>query len=181
MHISYEVEINKTMDDETMTEEMDVPDAFVCPISLQIMSNPVTDINSGHTFERKTIEEWLIRSKGSGTNPLTRGPLRLSDLVPNTELRTKIMKWKVKSGYQDIKQAEDAAKIKKDPIPWYRQKPTDPTAETLPATTSISLGPIVGNNTFMVQLLEAQRKDAEFHRMLSMVRRFPYNNNRGHH
>ncbi len=44
-----------------------------CPITMQIMMEPVT-CPSGHTFEREAIETWLLSSR---TNPLTREPLTL--------------------------------------------------------------------------------------------------------
>ena len=44
-----------------------VPDAFCCPILLDVMSDPVFLIETGHTFERSAIEDHLKRCN--------RGPL----------------------------------------------------------------------------------------------------------
>jgi len=44
----------------------------------------------GHSFERKAILEWI---QDKGTCPLTRRPLRLSDLVPNRALEGRIQAW----------------------------------------------------------------------------------------
>jgi Mg-chelatase subunit ChlD len=64
---------------------MDNPN-FICPISQQVMQDPVCD-KEGNTYERKYIEEWI---RLHGTSPITRSPLQLEDLVPNRALRTLI-------------------------------------------------------------------------------------------
>ena len=51
--------------------------AFYCPISYQLMDDPVID-DDGNTYERSAIEEWLRRT---GTSPITRNYIR--DLRPN--------------------------------------------------------------------------------------------------
>jgi Mg-chelatase subunit ChlD len=59
---------------------------FICPISQQVMEDPVCD-KEGNTFERKHIEEWI---RLHGTSPITRSPMQLADLVPNRALKTLI-------------------------------------------------------------------------------------------
>lgn len=64
------------------------PDDFKCPISLEIMSEPVI-LSSGHTFDRSSIQRWL--DAGHRTCPITKLPL--SDppsLIPNHALRSLI-------------------------------------------------------------------------------------------
>ena len=41
---------------------MEVPKAYICPISGDIMKDPVVD-PEGNTYERKEIEEWLTLLK----------------------------------------------------------------------------------------------------------------------
>ncbi|GIL46840.1 hypothetical protein Vafri_3711 [Volvox africanus] len=48
--------------------ELELPDDYRCPITLQVMSDPVKLVESGHSFERKAIEQHLAISC---TNPLT--------------------------------------------------------------------------------------------------------------
>ena len=67
-----------------------VPPEFICPITLQIMRDPVMT-KYGHNFERSAILEWLHR--GHTRCPITRKKLNLSKLVPNAALRLKIRKW----------------------------------------------------------------------------------------
>ncbi|KAK6124442.1 hypothetical protein DH2020_041819 [Rehmannia glutinosa] len=49
-----------------------LPDDFKCPISLEIMSDPVI-LSSGHTFDRASIQRWL--DAGHRTCPITKLPL----------------------------------------------------------------------------------------------------------
>ncbi|MBA0830200.1 hypothetical protein Goarm_014744 [Gossypium armourianum] len=72
--------------------DVEVPKYFICPISLQIMRDPVTAI-TGITYDRESIEQWLL--KGKSTNcPVTQQPLpTVSDLTPNHTLRRLIQAW----------------------------------------------------------------------------------------
>ncbi|KAK9064211.1 hypothetical protein SSX86_015591 [Deinandra increscens subsp. villosa] len=64
------------------------PDHFKCPISLEIMSDPVI-LSSGHTFDRPSIQRWL--DSGHRTCPITKLPLSDSpSLIPNHTLRSLI-------------------------------------------------------------------------------------------
>ena len=68
-----------------------VPDKFICPLTLELYKDPVTDRN-GHTFEKSAIMKWL--QKGGGNCPLTRRPLKLSDLVPDSNLKYQVDSWR---------------------------------------------------------------------------------------
>lgn len=73
-------------------DDIEVPQFFICPISLQIMKDPVTAI-TGITYDRDSIEHWLLRNKNT-TCPVTKQPLPLdSDLTPNHTLRRLIQSW----------------------------------------------------------------------------------------
>ncbi|KAJ4703312.1 RING-type E3 ubiquitin transferase [Melia azedarach] len=64
------------------------PDDFKCPISLEIMSDPVI-LSSGHTFDRPSIQRWL--DSGHRTCPITKLPLPdQPSLIPNHALRSLI-------------------------------------------------------------------------------------------
>ena len=43
------------------------PANYICPLTLQLMEDPVQD-SCGHTFERRAIMEWLDRSSGNSGN-----------------------------------------------------------------------------------------------------------------
>ncbi|XP_066372180.1 U-box domain-containing protein 21-like [Miscanthus floridulus] len=71
-------------------EELAVPAHFVCPISLDLMRDPVT-APTGITYDRESVEGWLAR--GNARCPVTGRPLRLADLVPNHATRRMIQDW----------------------------------------------------------------------------------------
>ncbi|KAJ1384802.1 Zinc finger, RING/FYVE/PHD-type [Sesbania bispinosa] len=77
-----------------MDNEIDVPPFFLCPISLEIMKDPVT-VSTGITYDRESIEKWLFSGKNN-TCPVTKQPL-LSDstdlITPNHTLRRLIQAW----------------------------------------------------------------------------------------
>lgn len=72
---------------------MEIPEFFICPISLQIMKDPVTAA-TGITYDRESIEQWLF--KGHNTIcPVTKQtlPRDYSELTPNHTLRRLIQAW----------------------------------------------------------------------------------------
>ena len=72
---------------------VEVPKFFVCPISLEVMRDPVT-LSSGITYDRDSIERWLF-TDGHGDCPVTKLPLGADDLepTPNHTLRRLIQSW----------------------------------------------------------------------------------------
>ncbi|KAK9279216.1 hypothetical protein L1049_012894 [Liquidambar formosana] len=76
-----------------MEDEIEIPQYFICPISLQIMKDPVTAV-TGITYDRESIEHWLLTAKDA-TCPVTNQPLSrdCNDLTPNHTLRRLIQAW----------------------------------------------------------------------------------------
>ncbi|OIV92279.1 hypothetical protein TanjilG_00297 [Lupinus angustifolius] len=75
-----------------MSDEIDVPPFFLCPISLEIMKDPVT-ISTGITYDRESIEKWVFSGKNK-TCPVTKQPLSdFIDLTPNHTLRRLLQAW----------------------------------------------------------------------------------------
>ncbi|KAF8395451.1 hypothetical protein HHK36_019397 [Tetracentron sinense] len=72
-------------------EEIEVPSYFICPISLQIMRDPVTVV-TGITYDRENIERWIFSGKNN-TCPATKQILSDTDLTPNHTLRRLIQAW----------------------------------------------------------------------------------------
>jgi uncharacterized protein YegL len=70
---------------------MSIPSEFMCPISMDLMTDPVVG-SDGHTYERSAITEWLSTRLVS---PLTRRQMFLTDLQPNYALRTAIERWRL--------------------------------------------------------------------------------------
>jgi len=63
-----------------------VPAEMVCPITMEVMSDPVIAMD-GHTYERSAIVDWLSRRE---TSPKTNEPLPNKVLVPNHAIRAMI-------------------------------------------------------------------------------------------
>ncbi|KAL2636143.1 hypothetical protein R1flu_007622 [Riccia fluitans] len=73
-----------------MKEDVAVPDFFRCPISLELMRDPVT-LCTGQTYDRISIEKWF--DKGHNTCPSTMEILDNTELLPNHTLRRLIQDW----------------------------------------------------------------------------------------
>ncbi|XP_059637202.1 U-box domain-containing protein 44-like [Cornus florida] len=74
-------------------------DAFICPLTKQVMHDPVT-LENGQTFEREAIEKWFRECKESGRKlvcPLTLKELRSTDLNPSLALRNTIEEWNARN------------------------------------------------------------------------------------
>lgn len=72
-------------------EEEDVPDQFICPISRDVMVDPVIT-TAGHTYERAVIQEWLA---SHNIDPMAHIAISRT-LIPNIALRQSIEKFLAK-------------------------------------------------------------------------------------
>ncbi|XP_052207982.1 U-box domain-containing protein 13-like isoform X1 [Diospyros lotus] len=77
-----------------------IPDDFRCPISLELMRDPVI-VSTGQTYERSCIEKWL--EAGHGTCPKTQQTLTSTALTPNYVLRSLIAQWCEANGIEPPK------------------------------------------------------------------------------
>lgn len=67
-----------------------IPDDFRCPISLELMKDPVI-VSTGQTYERSCIQKWL--DAGHKTCPKTQQNLSHTALTPNFVLKSLIAQW----------------------------------------------------------------------------------------
>ncbi|CAM8878378.1 unnamed protein product [Rhodiola kirilowii] len=76
--------------------ELTTPHHFRCPISLDLMKDPVT-LSTGITYDRLNIETWL--EKGNTTCPVTNQELTTFDFdpIPNHTIRRMIQDWCVQN------------------------------------------------------------------------------------
>ena len=72
----------------------EVPDALCCPISMEIMRDPVIAAD-GHTYERSAIEQWL---ETHNTSPTTGVELESKQLIPCHRLRSLIQDFNERGG-----------------------------------------------------------------------------------
>ncbi|XP_068470188.1 U-box domain-containing protein 17-like [Phaseolus vulgaris] len=90
-----EIEIQKRARKRLITQEIaetffTVPKDFCCPITLDLMCDPVI-ISTGQTYDRRSIWRWM--EEGHCTCPKTGLLLSHNRLVPNRALRNLIMQW----------------------------------------------------------------------------------------
>ncbi|CAM8969945.1 unnamed protein product [Rhodiola kirilowii] len=70
--------------------EINVPADFRCPISLDLMRDPVV-VSTGQTYDRVSINVWV--QSGHNTCPKTGQTLAHTDLIPNLVLRSLLASW----------------------------------------------------------------------------------------
>ncbi|KAK6919867.1 U-box domain [Dillenia turbinata] len=70
---------------------MEYPQDFRCPISMELMKDPVT-ISTGVTYDRKNIEKWFFTYKKK-TCPATMQPIQNYHITPNHNLKRLIFAW----------------------------------------------------------------------------------------
>lgn len=74
-----------------------IPDDFRCPISLELMKDPVI-VSTGQTYERSCIQKWL--DAGHKTCPKTQQALLHTALTPNYVLKSLISLWCESNGVE---------------------------------------------------------------------------------
>ncbi len=77
------------------------PDAFVCPITRDVMDRPVVAAD-GHSYEHDAIARWLARNARS---PLSNAPMG-PELVPNITLRKAIAEWRERPDATQVAQLQ---------------------------------------------------------------------------
>lgn len=73
----------------TSATRPEAPPSFFCPITLEVMRDPVTAAD-GHSYEKDAIEVWLCENN---TSPKTGGALLSTTIVPSHALRNAIEEW----------------------------------------------------------------------------------------
>jgi len=104
--------------------QVEAPLCFLCPISRELMNNPVMNM-VGQTYEFESISEWFALGKRS--DPVTRQPLNDTRLVPNIAIRSQILEWKQQNNIGNKGEDKDAKKTpkkeKKEGKESWRNKP----------------------------------------------------------
>ncbi|KNA06342.1 hypothetical protein SOVF_181890 [Spinacia oleracea] len=76
-------------------DQLNVPDEYRCPISKEIMKDPVI-LSTGQTYDRPFIQKWL--KEGNRTCPQTQQVLSHIELTPNHLIRDLIVQWCKENG-----------------------------------------------------------------------------------
>eukprot|EP01080_Neovahlkampfia_damariscottae_P001939 gene1939-1447_t len=77
---------------KVISSKNDVPEEFICPITKEIMEDPVI-MEDGNTYERFAIHKYL---KENSTSPITKEKIISMKLTPNHTLRKLIQNYKEK-------------------------------------------------------------------------------------
>ncbi|PON43410.1 Coatomer beta subunit [Parasponia andersonii] len=85
---------NTQISDSDSGMEIVIPNHFRCPISLDLMKDPVT-LLTGITYDRESIEKWI--EAGNQTCPVTNQVLNSFDQIPNHSIRRMIQDWCVQN------------------------------------------------------------------------------------
>ncbi|KAA3465455.1 U-box domain-containing protein 15-like [Gossypium australe] len=85
-----------------------VPHEFLCPITLEIMTDPVI-VATGQTYERDSIRKWL--NSNHRTCPKTGQTLEHLSLAPNFALRNLILQWCEKNNLELPKKDSYASSV----------------------------------------------------------------------
>ncbi len=73
--------------------EDDAPDELSCPLTHEIMEDPVILVESSMTYERESIERWLATND---TDPMTGAKLTNKNIIANVAVRSMCRKYKPK-------------------------------------------------------------------------------------
>lgn len=81
----------KAADEEEEQDLGEPPDEFVDPLMADLMNDPVILPTSKTVMDRSTIRSHLLSDP---TDPFNRMPLKIEEVISNTELKEKIEAWK---------------------------------------------------------------------------------------
>lgn len=90
------------------------PEDFRCPISLELMTDPVT-VSTGQTYDRVSIQKWL--KSGNLICPKTGGKLTSTELVPNTSLKKLIQQFCGEYGVSLTKSRKNSRDLSRTILP----------------------------------------------------------------
>ncbi|XP_013413414.1 WD repeat, SAM and U-box domain-containing protein 1 isoform X3 [Lingula anatina] len=75
---------------EKAASESDVPDEYLCPITREVMKEPVM-ASDGYTYERSAITAWV--NSGKTSSPMTNATLPNMTLLPNRNMKMLIQRY----------------------------------------------------------------------------------------
>ncbi|KAI5070759.1 hypothetical protein GOP47_0015102 [Adiantum capillus-veneris] len=85
-----EEEVREVSVEQSECDDVKVPEDFRCPISLELMTDPVI-VATGQTYERAAITRWI--EEGHQTCPKSGLMMAHTVLIPNQALRSLIWQW----------------------------------------------------------------------------------------
>jgi ubiquitin conjugation factor E4 B len=83
--------IAKELEDQDEDDLGEIPDEYLDPIMASLMTDPVILPTSRNTVDRSTIRSHLLSDP---LDPFNRQPLKIEDVIENSELKAEISKWR---------------------------------------------------------------------------------------
>ncbi|TXG50300.1 hypothetical protein EZV62_022824 [Acer yangbiense] len=90
------------------------PEDFRCPVSLELMTDPVT-VSTGQTYDRSSIQKWF--KAGNMICPKTGEKLSKTELIPNTTLKKLIQQFCADNGVSLAKSSRQSHDIARTIVP----------------------------------------------------------------
>lgn len=118
---------------EDLIHTLEPPPSFICPISLQLMSDPVLLLETQQTYDRESIEGWF--RLGECTCPVTRKRLFRTEYVSNLALRNAIEEW-VELQLGELRKQQGLLHVSSDPN--LQQLTSQPLVSQTSPTTPLS-------------------------------------------
>ncbi|GMH37558.1 hypothetical protein BSKO_05431 [Bryopsis sp. KO-2023] len=87
-----------------LSQNDQAPPEFICPLTMEVMEDPVVLLETAVTVERRNLEMWLY-AHGSKVCPVSRKPLDDIRFAENKALRVLIEDWKGKNFNRDPRQS----------------------------------------------------------------------------
>eukprot|EP00752_Nemacystus_decipiens_P013348 g11818.t1 len=88
------------------------PDQFRCPITQDLMDDPVV-AEDGHSYERSAIEEWFANCGSNPRSVMTNAPLQTTNVMSNHALKSRIRDWREEFGRGSARGAGGRARRRK--------------------------------------------------------------------
>eukprot|EP01087_Luapelamoeba_hula_P022770 TRINITY_DN8241_c0_g1_i1.p1 TRINITY_DN8241_c0_g1~~TRINITY_DN8241_c0_g1_i1.p1 ORF type:complete len:756 (+),score=147.38 TRINITY_DN8241_c0_g1_i1:39-2306(+) len=154
----------KVVEDTADDDDDDIPEAFLCPITQDIMEDPVLTCD-GHTYERSAIQEWLQKHMSS---PKTGAELESKNLIPNHLIRGQIREYlenkksgkdsgKKKAQVVESEESEDSSS-EEEPIKETKVAKKEEDEDLLPIHRALNAGNIPGFTKIRISKEEGKEK-----------------------
>jgi ubiquitin conjugation factor E4 B len=98
------IAVTKEADEQAEEDLGEIPEEFQDPLMYTLMEDPVILPTSRTTIDRSTIRSHLLSDPA---DPFNRVPLKIEDVIPNTELKAAIEKFKAEARERRIKAIEE--------------------------------------------------------------------------
>jgi len=96
--------VTKEADEQAEEDLGEIPEEFQDPLMYTLMEDPVILPTSRTTIDRSTIRSHLLSDP---VDPFNRVPLKIEEVIPNTELKAAIEKFKAEARERRIKAIEE--------------------------------------------------------------------------